>query len=69
MHPTWAHPRNVSVLEAAKFSALLDYRSLLNTNYKHGDEVINLFELAVHGFLADYRDVASQRRGLCLSAG
>jgi energy-coupling factor transporter ATP-binding protein EcfA2 len=61
IHPTQVHPPNTNVTEAAKFSALLDYRSLLNTNYKHGDGVINLFELAIHGFLADYRDLATNR--------
>lgn len=61
VHPTQMQPPNVNVVEAAKFSALLDYRSLLNTNYKYGDGVINLFELAVHGFLADYRDLATNK--------
>ncbi len=61
VHPTQTRPPNTSVTEAAKFSAVLDYRSLLNTNYKHGDGVINLFELAVHGFLADYRDLATNK--------
>ena len=61
IHPAREHPRNVNVIEAAKFSALLDYRSLLNTNYKHGEGAINLFELAVHGFLADYRDLATNK--------
>ena len=61
LHPTQMQPPNASVAEAAKFSALLDYRSLLNTNYKHGDGPINLFELAVHGFLADYRDLATNK--------
>ncbi len=61
VHPTQIQPPNANVTEAAKFSALLDYRSLLNTNYKHGDDVINLFELAVHGFLADYRDLATTK--------
>jgi hypothetical protein len=61
IHPTQVKPPNANVTEAAKFSALLDYRSLLNTNFKHGDGVINLFELAVHGFLADYLDLATNK--------
>ena len=61
VHPSQMQPPNASVIEAAKFSALLDYRSLLNTNYKHGDGSINLFELAVQGFLADYRDLATNK--------
>lgn len=61
LHPTQMQPPNAAVAEAAKFSALLDYRSLLNTNYRHGDEAINLFELAVYGFLADYLDLATNK--------
>ena len=60
-HPGHDVPVNMQVREAAKFSAMLDYRSLLNTNYKHGDGSINLFELAVNGFLSFYVDLASNQ--------
>jgi len=61
LHPGHTQPLNTRVTEASKFSAVLDYRSLLNTNYKHGDGTINLFELAVDGFLAGYRDLATNK--------
>ena len=60
-HPGHDKPLNASVTEAAKFSAVLDYRSLLDTNYKHQGNAINLFELAVHGFLASYVDLATNK--------
>jgi energy-coupling factor transporter ATP-binding protein EcfA2 len=61
LHPGHDKPLNASVTEAAKFSAVLDYRSLLNTNYKHEDKTINLFRLAVNGFLAHYVDLATNK--------
>jgi energy-coupling factor transporter ATP-binding protein EcfA2 len=61
LHPGHDSPLNGSVTEAAKFSAVLDYRSLLNTNYKHADKTINLFNLAVNGFLASYVDLATNK--------
>ena len=60
-HPGHHTPVNSQVKEAAKFSAMLDYRSLLNTNYKHGDGSINLFDLAVNGFLSSYMDLATNQ--------
>lgn len=54
-HPGHDAPVSAEIRQAARFSACLDYRSLLNTNYKHDDREINLFELTVHGFLADFR--------------
>jgi hypothetical protein len=42
------------VLDAARRSACLDYRSLLDTNYKHGSGAVNLFELAVTKLLRDH---------------
>jgi len=60
-HPGFSSPVNSKVIEATKFSAMLDYRSLLNTNYKHGDGDINLFQLAVDGFLAGCRDLATNK--------
>ena len=61
VHPGHDKPLSNSVTEAAKFSAVLDYRSLLNTNFKHEDKVINLFQLAVNGFLASYVDLATNK--------
>jgi energy-coupling factor transporter ATP-binding protein EcfA2 len=46
---------------ASRIAAVLDYRSLLNTNFKHEDKAINLFELAVTGFLASYTDLATTK--------
>lgn len=38
--------------EAALMSAALDYRSLLDTNYRHGEGEVNLFEVLVTRLLA-----------------
>jgi energy-coupling factor transporter ATP-binding protein EcfA2 len=46
---------NQMARDAARRSAFLDYKSLLDTNYKHGAEAVNLFDLAVSGLLADFR--------------
>ena len=43
------------VLDVARRSAFLDYKALLDTNYKHGANEINLFEVAIKGLLRDYR--------------
>ncbi len=43
------------VVQAALRRACLDYRSLLDTNYKQGDGAINLFDIAVHHLLADFQ--------------
>lgn len=54
------HPATVKgatdqrVVQAALRRACLDYRSLLETNYRHGDEAVDLFEIAVSMLLADY---------------
>lgn len=62
-HP--AHRRTeigmVEIEQAAKFSACLDYRTLLGTNFKHGNEAINLFEPMVSELLAGFVDLASNR--------
>lgn len=42
------------VVEAALRCACLDYRALLDTNYKHGDATINLFDIALDHLLADF---------------
>jgi energy-coupling factor transporter ATP-binding protein EcfA2 len=51
----------IEIEQAAKFSACLDYRTLLGTNYKHGDEAINLFEPMVRELLAGFVDLATNR--------
>ena len=61
LHPGHDTPVNAQVKDAAKFSAMLDYRSLLATNYKHGDGSINIFDLAVNGFLSSYVDLATNQ--------
>lgn len=60
-HPGHDAPVNIEVRETAKFSAMLDYRSLLNTNYKHGADAINLFEPMVTELLAAYVDLATNK--------
>ena len=42
------------VVQAARIRACLDYRDLLNTNYAHGNNDINLFDIAVSFLLADF---------------
>ena len=51
----------VEIEQAAKFSACLDYRTLLSTNYKHGNEAINLFEPMVMELLAGFVDLATNK--------
>jgi len=45
---------DLRVTEAALRRACLDYRALLDTNYKQGNGTINLFEIAVEHLLCDY---------------
>ena len=47
------------VLDAARRTACLDYKSLLDTNYKHGTDEVNLFDIAVTALLRDYRVTVS----------
>lgn len=67
-HPTgangWLLKRNIHapgstgdprVVDAARRAACLDYKSLLETNYKHGNEAVNLFDLAVSTLLSEFR--------------
>jgi energy-coupling factor transporter ATP-binding protein EcfA2 len=46
-----ADPR---VVEADLRASFLDYKSLLRTNFSHGDATINLFDVIVGTILADY---------------
>jgi len=43
-----------SIVNGAYRKAVLDYRALLETNYRHGNGTINLFEISVHVLLRDY---------------
>ena len=59
-----AHPGSVGtkgadarVTGAALRRACLDYRALLDTNYRHGQEPINLFDTAVEHLLRDFQSV------------
>lgn len=45
---------DLRVTEAALRRACLDYRALLDTNYRHGHGPINLFDTAVEHLLRDY---------------
>jgi energy-coupling factor transporter ATP-binding protein EcfA2 len=55
-HPTSLQGKtpDARVTEAALRRACLDYRALLDTNYKQGNEPINLFDIAVEHLLRDY---------------
>ena len=55
-HPGSLGAKNVDsrVTEAALRRACLDYRALLDTNYRHGHGPINLFLIAVEQLLRDY---------------
>ena len=52
-HPTGKSP-DKRVRRAALRCACLDYRALLETNYKQGANPINLFDIAVNQLLRDY---------------
>lgn len=49
-----AKAADVRVAEAALRRAVLDYRALLDTNYRQGNGPINLFDIAVEHLLRDY---------------
>lgn len=55
-HPFYAmrEPDRTAFRRATARAACLDYRALLDTNYKHGSEEINLFSVAVNHLLRDY---------------
>lgn len=65
---TWAakHPGAVDgdrrVRNAALRSAILDYRSLLQTNFVFGDKPLNWFEILHTELLAGYQPAPGQRR-------
>lgn len=47
--------RSERVYAAGYRKAFLDYRALLETNFRHSSGAINLFDVCVHGALRDYR--------------
>ena len=55
-HPFYAmrEPYRTAFRRATARAACLDYRALLDTNYRHGNEEINLFSVAVNHLLRDY---------------
>lgn len=48
-------PNDARVEEATRIRGCLDYRALLDTNYRHFGSEINLFEIAVERLLADFQ--------------
>ena len=42
------------ITQAASRAACIDYKSLLNTNFSHGNDEVNLFDIAVEQLLRDY---------------
>lgn len=55
LHPTQLRGRSDQrVVQAALRRACLDYRALLDTNYLHGDEEINLFNIVVRHLVHDF---------------
>ena len=64
------HPADTSgggadarVVNAAWARAIFDYRSLLRTNYDHGDDEVNLFDLCVDTLLDDYVTIDGRKLG------
>jgi energy-coupling factor transporter ATP-binding protein EcfA2 len=54
-HPVDTYPQaDARVVNGAYRKAALDYRSLLDTNYRHGSGVVNLFDLSMRVLLRDY---------------
>lgn len=51
------------IVNAAWTKAILDYRSLLETNYDHGEDEVNLFGVCVYHLLRDYPTITGDRLG------
>ncbi|MBY4591960.1 AAA family ATPase [Rhizobium redzepovicii] len=64
-HPTDTNPgpADERIVNAAWAKAILDYRSLLKTNYDHGDDEVNLFDVCVEYLLRDYPTITGERLG------
>jgi len=56
-------PADERIVNAALAKAILDYRSLLKTNYDHGDDEVNLFEVCVEHLLRDYPTITGETLG------
>lgn len=56
-------PADERIVNAAWAKAILDYRSLLKTNYDHGDDEVNLFDVCVEHLLRDHPTVTGERLG------
>ena len=64
------HPASVDsgasdarVVNGAWTKAILDYRSLLETNYDHGDDEVNLFDVCIDHLLRDYVTITGDQLG------
>lgn len=55
-HPVDTYPdkSDPRIVNGAYRKAILDYRSLLDTNYRHYDDDVNLFDVCVNVLLRDY---------------
>ncbi|MFM8747329.1 MAG: ATP-binding protein [Aestuariivirga sp.] len=56
-----ALPADARVVNGAYRKAALDYRALLDTNYRHGNGAVNLFDVCVNVLLRDYRLTTNER--------
>jgi len=62
------HPADIApasdtrIVNGAYRKAILDYRALLDTNYRHGSGDVNLFDVCVRVLLRDYPAVHSGRQ-------
>jgi energy-coupling factor transporter ATP-binding protein EcfA2 len=55
-HPVDIAPNaDARVKNAAYRKAILDYRALLDTNYRHGSGAVNLFDVCINVLLRDYQ--------------
>lgn len=55
-HPVDTYPvkADARIINGAYRKAILDYRSLLDTNYRHGSRPVNLFDVCIRVLLRDY---------------
>ena len=64
-HPSAIGPAqsDARIVNAAWTKAILDYRSLLETNYDNGDDEINVFDVCIDHLLRDYVTITGDRLG------
>lgn len=69
-HPFYVmrEPDRTAFRRAATRAGCLDYRALLDTNYKHGEGKIDLFSVAVHHLLRDYAHTPTGGRATTIGA-